>query len=224
MLLNIDPSTLRARNLCPNFNLIRQDRVPLLGIIEMPLEVAMMKTVLVATTALVLAGSALAYADPGHRGHAKHHWRPSAEDVAAFGDARIAGLHAGLRLTVEQDKNWPAVEASLKDIAKQRSERFAARASADKPKDALDRMAVRGEQMESRGSALKKFAEAAAPLYESLDAGQKHRFVRLARAAVRPAGHWQGHRHSHPHHEWKHHRSHDGQSRHGQEGNPQQPQ
>src|SRR5439155_23574335 len=39
-------------------------------------------------------------------------WRPSAEDVAAFTDARIAGLKAGLKLTPEQEKNWPAVEAA----------------------------------------------------------------------------------------------------------------
>ena len=39
-------------------------------------------------------------------------WRPSAEDISAFADARIAALKAGLRLTPDQDKNWPAFEVS----------------------------------------------------------------------------------------------------------------
>jgi hypothetical protein len=191
----------------------------------MPLEVAMMKTVLAATTALVLAGSAIAYADPGHRAQARHHWRPSAEDVAAYGDARIAALHAGLKLTPEQEKNWPAVESAMKDMAKQRSERVSARASADKPKNKLDRMAMRGERMESRGSALKKFADAASPLYESLDKGQKRRFVVLARLDNKSFGHWRGHEHGHRHHAWRHHDGKRGQhGQQGQEGNAQQPQ
>lgn len=166
----------------------------------------MLKTVLAATTAVVIAGGALAYAQPGHdeKGHAKH-WRPSAEDVSALGDARIAALRAGVQLKADQETAWPAVEAALKDIVKQRSERFAARASADKPENVIERMGLRGERMESRGAALKKFADAAAPLYDSLDNGQKHRFVRLARAAIEPFGHWRGRRHGHRHHAWRHH-------------------
>ncbi len=35
--------------------------------------------------------------------------------------------------------------------------------------------------MTQRGAALKKLADASAPLYASLDEGQKHRFVMLAR-------------------------------------------
>lgn len=166
----------------------------------------MLKTVLAATTAVVIAGGALAYAQPGHdeKGHAKH-WRPSAEDVSALGDARIAALRAGVQLKADQETAWPAVEAALKDIVKQRSERFAARASADKPENVIERMGLRGERMESRGAALKKFADAAAPLYDSLDNGQKHRFVRLARAAIEPFGHWRCRRHGHRHHAWRHH-------------------
>lgn len=81
----------------------------------------MLKTVLAATTALVLVGGAISYADPGHPGKAKHHWRPSAADISAYGDARIAALHAGLKLSAEQEKDWPAVEAAMKDLTKQRS-------------------------------------------------------------------------------------------------------
>ena len=110
-----------------------------------------------------------------------HGWQPSAEDISAFGDARIAALHAGLKLTAEQEKNWPAVESALRDLAKQRSERFAARASADRPKDPIERLSLRADMMTQNGAALKKLSEAAGPLYKSLDEGQKHRFAMLAR-------------------------------------------
>jgi hypothetical protein len=148
----------------------------------MPLEVAMLKTVLAATTAVVIAGATLAYAQqaPVELNRA-HHWRPTAEDITAFGDARIAALHAGLKLTADQEKNWPALETALRDLSKQRSERFAARASADRPTDPVARLSLRADMMQQRGQALKKVADAATPLYKSLDDAQKHRFMLLAR-------------------------------------------
>jgi len=154
----------------------------------------MWKTVLAGTTALAIAGGTLAYAQqgPGGGGRAQQ-WRPSTEDVSAFVDARIAALHAGLKLNAEQEKNWPAVESAMRDMAKQRSERFAARASADRPADPIARLNLRAETMESRGASLKKFAGSAGPLYKSLDEGQKHRFVVLARLEGRHFGGWRGH-------------------------------
>jgi zinc resistance-associated protein len=142
----------------------------------------MWKTVLAGSTALAIAGATLAYAQqaPGGRDHARH-WRPSAEDIAAFGDARIAALHAGLKLTAEQEKNWPPVESAMRDLAKQRSDWFAARASADRPKDPVERLNLRADVMTKRGAVLKKLADAAGPLYKSLDDGQKQRFVMLAK-------------------------------------------
>jgi zinc resistance-associated protein len=161
----------------------------------------MWKTVLAGSTALAIAGATLAYAQqsPAERDFASH-WRPSAQDIAAFGDARIAALHAGLKLTAEQEKNWPAVESALRDLAKQRSERFAARASADRPKDTVERLALRADALNQRGAALKKLADAAGPLYKSLDDGQKHRFVVLAQLDRR---HFGG-RGRHDHRSWMH--------------------
>jgi len=155
----------------------------------MPLEVAMWKTVLAGTTALAIAGGTLAYAQQGSSGFERmQRWRPTAEDIAAFSDARIAALHAGLKLSAEQEKNWPAVESALRDIAKQRSERFAARANADRPKDPIERLNLRAEVMGQRAAALKKLADAASPLYKSLDDAQKRRFVMLARLGARQQG------------------------------------
>jgi hypothetical protein len=129
-------------------------------------------------------------------------WRPTAEDISAFGDARIAALHAGLKLSAEQEKNWPAVESALRDLAKQRSERFAARANADRPTDPIERLNLRAEVMGQRAAALKKLADAAGPLYKSLDDAQKRRFVMLARLGARQqADDFRGHRGS----GWQHH-------------------
>ena len=154
----------------------------------------MWKTVLAGTTALAIAGGTLAYAQQGSSAFERmQRWRPTAEDITAFGEARIAALHAGLKLTAEQEKNWPAVESALRDLAKQRSERFAARASADRPKDPIERLSLRAEVMGQRAAALKKLADAAAPLYKSLDDSQKHRFVMLARFGERQGGGFRGH-------------------------------
>ena len=149
----------------------------------------MWKTVLAGSTALAIAGATLAYAQQGPDGRDfAPRWRPSAQDIGAFADARIAAVHAGLKLSAEQEKNWPAVESALRDLAKQRSERFAARASADRPKDPVERLALRADVMTQRGAALKKLADAAGPLYKSLDEGQQHRFVMLARLGGRQFG------------------------------------
>ena len=153
----------------------------------------MWKTVLAGTTALAIAGTSLVYAQQGPGGPDRmHQWRPSAEDISALGDARIAALHTGLKLSVEQEKNWPAVESALRDVAKQRSTWFAAHASADKPKDAIERLNLRADAMTQRGAALKKLADAAGPLYKSLDEGQKNRFVMLAHLEGREFGNERG--------------------------------
>ena len=63
----------------------------------------MWKKALIASTVLILAGSTLVVAQQrfgspsGTRDIPR--WRPSAEDMAAFTDARVAALRAGLRLT-----------------------------------------------------------------------------------------------------------------------------
>lgn len=154
----------------------------------------MMKSVLAGTTILAIAGATLAYAQqPSQRGPGAERWKPSVEDMGAFTDARIAGLHAGLKLTPDQEKQWPAVEAALRDMAKQRADRVVARAGAAKSqtqenaqdktavRDPIERMRQRAERMTQTGASLKKLADASAPLYQSLDQAQKRRFTILSR-------------------------------------------
>src|ERR1700727_34920 len=90
-----------------------------------------MKTALSAiavVAALTLAPSltgSLAVADDSAQ-REEHGEGFSSEDRAAFLDARIAALKAGLELNAEQEKNWPPLESAMRDLAKQRAERFAA--------------------------------------------------------------------------------------------------
>jgi len=157
----------------------------------------MWKIIAAGIAAVAIAGGSMVYAQQGGDVGHRHHGQMSAQDISAYTDARIAALKAGLQLTSEQEKNWPALEKALRDGAKVRSERFAARASADKPRDPVERLRLRAEMMSQSGASLKEIADAAAPLYQSLDDAQKRRFAVLARLEGRRFG--QGHH-------WRHHR------------------
>jgi hypothetical protein len=115
-------------------------------------------------------------------------WRPSANERAAFVDARIAGLKAGLKLGPEQEKLWPPVEAALRETAAKREARMDAfRRERDQRQgsvDAIERMRRRADMLTETGGDLKKVADAAAPLYAALDDAQKHRMGFLLRMLV----------------------------------------
>jgi hypothetical protein len=154
----------------------------------------MWKTVLAGTAALAIAGSSFVYAQQSNDAPAgsdvQRHWRPSAQDMAAFTNARVAAIKAGLELTPDQAKNWPAFEQAYRDFAKLRAERRARfeqrrddqRAGNRGPEvNPIDRLQRRADAIIARGTGLKHLADAAGPLYQSLDDGQKHRFLLLSR-------------------------------------------
>jgi LTXXQ motif family protein len=142
----------------------------------------MWKPALAGTIALTIAGTTSAFAQqPPAGAQPFQRWQPSAEDVSALTDARVAGLKAGLKLTADQEKHWPAVERAIRDAAKERFDRFSARRAAPAAADPIERLRQRADMMSGRANTLKRLADAAAPLYQSLDDGQKRRFVMLAR-------------------------------------------
>jgi len=166
----------------------------------------MLKKALAAgTIALTLAGAGIALAQntqtqtpPAREMRGP---RFSAEDAAALTDARIAALKAGLKLTPDQEKNWPAVETAIRDLAKQRADRmkqFSDRikerrearrgGNATNAPDTIARLRQGADAMTTRADSLKKLADASEPLYKSLDDGQKHRFAMLLRMGGQ-AGH-----------------------------------
>jgi hypothetical protein len=151
----------------------------------------MRKFTIAAIAVLSIAGSGAVYAQY-HRPWMEHfrHIRMNPEDRAAFVDARIAAVHAGLKLTADQEKLWPPVEAAVRDFAKLRIDRANARMNAgpgdankdaDKPEDPVARLRQRAEDMGATSVALKKIADAADPLYKTLDDGQKRRLAVLTR-------------------------------------------
>jgi len=148
----------------------------------------MWKTVLAGAAALAIVGCLSVYAQdqaaPGGRDFQR--WQPTAEDIGAFTDARVAALKAGLKLTPEQEKNWPAFEQAYRDLAKARADQMRAfreqrQSNQAGQDDYLSRMQRRADALIARGNALKSFGAAAAPLYQSLDESQKHRFAALSR-------------------------------------------
>lgn len=140
--------------------------------------------------ALAIAGSTAVYAQ--HHGHGPWgHSRIAPEDRAAFVDARIAAVHAGLKLNADQEKLWPPVEAAVREFAKLRIDRANARmnAPADVPRqDPVTRLRERAEDMAASAAAMKKIADAADPLYKTLDDAQKRRLSVLTRMDGRFGG------------------------------------
>jgi hypothetical protein len=157
----------------------------------------MRKFAIAAVAVLAIAGSTAVYAQHRHWGHGFSRMNP--EDRAAYADARIAAVHAGLKLTADQEKLWPPVEAAIKDFAKLRLDRANARmnppkddSSQPKPDDPVARLRDRAENMAATAGAMKKIAEAADPLYKTLDDGQKRRLAVLTRFGGREG--WRHHR------------------------------
>ena len=164
----------------------------------------MLKSIIAAAAVLAIAGSSIVYAQHrfGERDGfrpwgqcGEQRYRPSAEDLAAFTDARIAALKAGLELTPDQAKNWPPFEQALREAAQLRGERMQARVQqrdnapnaqaapeqGQAPGNPFDRLAQRADRIGKASAALKKVAETGQPLYQSLTDAQKQRFTRLAR-------------------------------------------
>jgi hypothetical protein len=160
----------------------------------------MRKFAIAAVAVLAIAGSTAVYAQHRHWGYG--HSRMNPEDRAAFADARIAAVHAGLKLTAEQEKLWPPVEAAVRDFAKLRIDRANARMNASrddssqKPDDPVTRLRDHADNMATMAAAMKKIADAADPLYKTLDDSQKRRLsvlTRMDRWSGR--GGWRHHEH-----------------------------
>jgi hypothetical protein len=160
----------------------------------------MNKHILVAATAALvvipsLSSTILAGPPEGLEDAGTHHPHYSAEDFAAFTDTRIAALKSGLQLKPAQEKKWFALETALREQAKAHAARAAeSRDKAEErhePHDVIEGLRDRAKRLEEHSVELqtiavefKKLADAAEPLYESLDEAQKRRFEPLLRKHV----------------------------------------
>jgi hypothetical protein len=120
-------------------------------------------------------------------------------DRAAFFEARLAAMKIGLRLTAEQEKLWPAVDAALRDNFKARAELLAKWRAARRPAtgtaDPIFELRERAERATEIATLTRRLADALEPLYQSLDQAQKRRLVVLlplgtARANAARLGGW----------------------------------
>jgi hypothetical protein len=154
----------------------------------------MKRTIIAATAAALLASAAFGVAAPNFKGDGPRLTpQQMAENAGAMSDAHIAALKAGLKLTPEQDKLWPALEAALRDYSQQRidrrlehrEERAEQKGPGDRP-DVIVRLRERADGMLERGEGLKKVVDAADPLFKTLDEQQQRRFAILFKQVEGP--------------------------------------
>ena len=116
----------------------------------------MWKALVAGTTLLTIAGSTLVSAQQPSPAERSHHVQLTADDIAAFTDARLAALKTALKLTPAQEKNWPAVEQALRDISKERIAQRDARRAAGQRTDATERLRDRADALTTRAAALRR--------------------------------------------------------------------
>jgi hypothetical protein len=152
----------------------------------------MIKNLAVATTAVLIAASPLAYAaEKSSSTVGMTH--PSAADLNSLTDARVGMIKAALQLTPEQEKYWPAVEDAIRTRSKNRQARLerVAELRDSGPMEALrDRSPIelmqrRAEALTQRAADIKKEADAWEPLYKTLSQDQKKRMVFMTVVAAR---------------------------------------
>jgi hypothetical protein len=138
----------------------------------------MKKALVLFTTAALVAGSALTGSAIARD---RDHTELSANQIADQISARTARIKADLRLTPEQEKNWSGFESAMSDIGKTHADRQIAmqaeHAQQKGPVDAIDQMRRESKFLSERSVERKKLADAAQPLYASLNEQQKQRFA-----------------------------------------------
>ena len=130
-----------------------------------------------ALNAFAASGDQPAAPDPAQIQHMQ-------EQQSVMLDAHLAGMKAGLKLTDEQAKNWPAFETAVREAEKARADRWRQARErmehGDRPSP-LERMTIMSEHLQKMGEQLKMVAEASKPLYDSLSDSQKRDFGVLMR-------------------------------------------
>jgi hypothetical protein len=139
----------------------------------------MRKPLFLLTAAALVAGAALtgsAFAQDRLR-----RAEVPANQISDQVDARTARIRADLRLTPEQENNWAGFESAMRDIGKKRADREitlrADRAQQKGPVDIIEEMRRGADYMSERSVDQKKLADAAQPLFTSLNDQQKRRLT-----------------------------------------------
>lgn len=90
-------------------------------------------------------------------------------------------MKVDLNLTTHQEKNWPGFASAMQDFSKKQGDRRIAmrdaRAQQQGKFDVLDEMRRSADFQTERSNDRKKLADAAQPLYTTLNDQQKQRFA-----------------------------------------------
>ena len=104
----------------------------------------------------------------------------TAEQIVASSDANIDRIKAELNLTPAQEKNWSAFSSAMHYLGHNGADRLnlrIARAKRDPPDDIIEQMRNEAQFLNDRAVDQRGVADAAEPLYASLDDKQKQTFI-----------------------------------------------
>jgi gas vesicle protein len=104
----------------------------------------------------------------------------SAEQIVANSDANIDRIKTELKLTPEQEKNWSAFNSAMHYLGHNGADRLnlrIARAKRDPPDDIIEQMRNEAQFLDDRAVDQRNVADAAEPLFASLDDKQKAIFI-----------------------------------------------
>ena len=104
----------------------------------------------------------------------------TAEQIVANSDANIDRIKAELNLTPEQEKNWSGFSSAMHYLGHNGADRLnlrIARAQRDPPDDIIEQMRNEAQFLNDRAVDQRNVADAAEPLYTSLDDKQKQLFI-----------------------------------------------
>jgi LTXXQ motif family protein len=104
----------------------------------------------------------------------------TAEQMVTNSDANIERIKIELNLTAEQEKNWPQFSSAMHYLGHNGAERLnlrIARAKRDPPDDIVEQMRNEAQFLVDRAADQRSVADAAEPLFASLDDKQKQTFI-----------------------------------------------
>lgn len=104
----------------------------------------------------------------------------TAEQIVANSDANIERIKKELNLTPEQEKHWSAFNSAMHYLGNNGAERLnlrTARAQRDPPDDIIEQMRNEAQFLNDRAVDQRNVADAAEPLFASLDDKQKQVFI-----------------------------------------------
>jgi hypothetical protein len=104
----------------------------------------------------------------------------TAEQIVANSDSYVDRIKKELNLTPDQEKNWGSFASAMHYLGHNGAERLnlrIARAQRDPPDDIVEQMRNEAQFLVDRAADQRNVADAAEPLYASLDEKQKQRFI-----------------------------------------------